>query len=234
MTLAKVAERNPAGFPAFDPLEGFYPPSTAARLAQVPKQTMGLWDKKGIVPPTVQWVNEQGEETSGYTFEGLVYLRLIRMLRKMTPPFPLRKVVSTVDYLKTHFGPPGPKWVEARIVSDGNALWIQKPVLAAASRAGQMPFKEWFVREFELFGQREDALMIPLGFLRWVEIKPALRNGMPVVKGTGIETGIIHAAFHQGLTVGDVKSWCPFLTPSQISHSEGFEKFLDAQEALAA
>ncbi len=218
----------------FDPAQGFYPPLLAARLAQLPRQTLALWNKKGIVPPAVSWTNEQGNETPGYNFEGLVYLCLIRMLRDMKPPFPLRKVVSTVEFLRKNFGPPGPKWVEARIVSNGQDLWIMRPVVASASQAGQMPFKEWLGREFQLLSQREDALLIPHRFLRWVEIKPALRNGMPVVKGTGIETALVHAAFNQGLTARDVKSRYPFLSVPKIEHSEGFERYLDDHLALAA
>ncbi|MDP3063089.1 MAG: DUF433 domain-containing protein [Chloroflexota bacterium] len=231
--MATMTEVRGAGSPDFDPTQGFYSRSTAARLARVPQRTVTLWDRHGIIPPIVQWVNEQGKEIPGYTFEGLVYLRLIRMLREMKKPFPLRKVVETVTYLRTIYGPPSPRWVEAKIVSDGKNLWVQHPVIAVASRAGQMPLKEFFRAELGRMAQRQDALLIPLDFMRWVEIKPALRNGMPVIKGTGIETSIIHAAFNQGLTVPNIKSRYPYLSPPQISHSERFEQFLDAQEALA-
>jgi len=220
--------------PPFDPSQGFYLRPSAARLARVPLPTLRLWDKKGIVPPTVCWTGGQRTDAFGYTFEGLVYLRLIRMMRETERPFPMRKIVDTIKYLVTQFGPPGPKWVEARIVSDERDLWIQQPVVAAASRSGQMPLQVFFDQEFALFGEREDALLIPGEFMPWVEIKPALRNGMPIIRGTGIETAIIHAAFNQGLTTSALRRRYPFLTVPQINHSEGFEAFLDNPEACAA
>ncbi|MBI4310186.1 MAG: DUF433 domain-containing protein [Chloroflexi bacterium] len=213
---------------------GFYDASTAARLAQVPVRTVRSWDRNGIVPPIVEWVDERGETTYGYTFEGLVYLRLIRMMRELHPPFPLRKVVSTVKFLRENYGPPSPKWVEAQIVSDGNDIWVLNPVTASASKSGQIPFKKLFEREFALLAEREDAILIPHRFLRWVEIKPGVRNGMPVVRNTGIETSTIHAAFAQNLTAQEIKSRFPFLTVPQLIHTEEYEEFLDTQLDLAA
>ena len=230
--MVTITDTNVISPMVFDPLQGFYPASTAARLAQAPYRTVKLWDKKGIVTPVVQWVDDLGKETFGYTFEGLVYLRLIRMLRDMEHPFPLRKVIATIAYLRKNFGPPGRAWADARIVSKHNDMWVTRPVVASASRAGQMPFKQWLGREFEAFTEREDALLIPFQFTRWVEIKPVIRNGMPVVKGTGIETATIHAAFNRGLDTREVKSQYPFLTPAQINHSEEFERFLDTRAAL--
>ena len=216
--------------------QGFYSKATAARLTRVPISVLRRWDKIGIVSPKTLWTNEQGKESYGYTFEGLVYLRLIRMLREMKPPFSMRKVVDTVSYLVDMYGIPGPRWVDARIVSDGRELWVRQPVTAAASRSGQMPLARfvYFDREFEVFARRADAVLIPWSFMRWVEIRPTLRNGMPVIKNTGIETAIIHAAFRQGLTAGDVRSYYPFLTIPQIRHSEEFELSLDEPIEIAA
>ncbi len=222
--------------PTVDPDNGFYPKATAARLARIPTQTLGSWDKKGIVPAITLWADERGKESHGYTFEGLVYLRIIRMLRAMDKPFPMRKIVETVRWLVDNYGPPGPDWAEARIVSDRIDLWVRQPVTAAASRAGQMPLSNvvFFEQEFEMFEEREDALLIPLDFMESVEIKPSLRNGMPVIRDTGIETAIIHAAFRQGLTVADVKRRYPFLKEPEIRHSERYELFLDEPIGRAA
>ncbi len=221
--------------PVFDPSLGFYPRATAARLARVPLHILRRWDKDGIVPATVCWTTGQDADVLGYNFESLIYLRLIRMLREMERPFPLRKIVETVKYLMTQCGPPGPKWVEARIMSDRHNLWVQYPVLAAANRGGQTLMHRAFLfdQQFALFAERADALLIPREFLRWVEIRPAVRNGMPVVKGTGIETAVIHSAFGQGLTASDIRGRYPFLTLPQINHSEGFEAFLNHEEYQA-
>lgn len=219
-----------------DPGEGFYPKAIAARLARVPTPTLGLWDKKGIVPALTRWTDERGKESYGYTFEGLVYLRLIRLLRSMQPRFPMRKVIDTVKWLVDTVGPPSLKWADARIVSDQRDLWIRHPVIAAASRSGQMPFPGFvlFDQEFERFAERQDALLVPNTFMRWVSIEPSLRNGMPVIKNTGIETATIHAAFRQGLTTQDVKRRYPFLREPQIRHSERYELSLDEPIGRAA
>jgi len=229
-----MPKSNVAESPAFDPRQGFYPRDIASRLADVSRKTMAEWDKKGIVPALIHWTDPRGRETPAYTFEGLVYLRLIRLLRQQKNSVPMRRIIVAVEYLVEKFGPPGPEWEGARIFSDGKRIWVDKPTLVSASDGGQIGSEVLLGKEFARFRARADALLVPEDFLEWVEIQPSLRNGMPVVRGSGMETRIIHAMFNQGMNERDVKASYPFLSLTQIRHGEGFEKYLDDRKLALA
>ena len=70
--------------------QGFYSRREAARLARVPLATASQWSTKGIVVPTTKWIDEDDNEIQGYSFEGLVYLRLVRLLRVKKHPYASR------------------------------------------------------------------------------------------------------------------------------------------------
>ena len=152
---------------------GFYSCKEAARLARVPLATVSLWNTKGIVVSTSKWVDENDKATEGYTFEGLVYLRLVRLLRKKS--FPMRDVVNAVYHLRDVFGPPGPGWEEARIFSDGRDIWVAHRddwAVTAATRKGQKGAEVLLGSEFALLKERADALLVPSDFAPYVEVDP--------------------------------------------------------------
>ena len=214
--------------------QGFYSRREAARLARVPVATVSLWATKGIVVPTSKWVDEDGKETQGYSFEGLVYLRLVRLLR--TQDFPMRTVVNAVNHLRDVFGPPGPRWERARIFSDGRDVWVDHKNnwgVTSAGRKGQKAAQELFGPEFALLKQRADALLVPSDFARHVEIDPGIRNGLPVVRKTTIQTATIHSLHRSGLTYKRVGEYYPHLFRTQIVRADKFEQFLD-NESIAA
>ena len=214
--------------------QGFYSRKEAARLARVPLATVTQWSTKGIVVPTSKWVDEDEKETEGYSFEGLVYLRLVRLLR--TQDFPMRDVVYAVDHLRDVFGPPGPKWEEARIFSDGREIWVAHKDtwgVTSASRKGQKAAQVLLGPEFTLLKQRADALLVPNEFAKYVEVDPGIRNGHPVVRKTTIQTATIHRLHRTGRTYKRISEYYPHLSRSQIVQANRFEQFLDS-ESMAA
>ena len=94
---------------------GFYTRAEAARIARIPRRTLDAWRLKRIVLESIEWENEEGKREVGYTFDALVYLRLIRMLRENN--IVLRKAVHAVSELTKRFGPPSPAWQSVRIFS---------------------------------------------------------------------------------------------------------------------
>ena len=97
---------------------GFYTRAEAARIARIPRRTLDAWRQKRIVLESIEWENEEGKREVGYTFDALVYLRLIRMLRENN--IVLRKAVHAVSELTKRFGPPSPAWQSVRIFSWGD------------------------------------------------------------------------------------------------------------------
>ncbi len=60
---------------------GFYRPADAARYARLPRQRLDAWRREGIVRPTLEADYDEEGESAGYSFDALVYLRVVRMLR---------------------------------------------------------------------------------------------------------------------------------------------------------
>ena len=211
-------------------IRGFYPRAVASRLARVPPWVLLQWDKKGIVVPTIRLTDERKRIIDGYDFEGLVYLRLVRMLRgEQKKPFPMRKIVTAVKFLST-LGPPGPPWEDYRIYTDGPDIYVEPkgtayPTISATK--GSMAWTELFGKEFEQFRSRSDTLLIPFPFAPWVEINPKVRNGMPVIIGTGIETAMIHRLIQQGYRPFEIVKDYPYVSREQVIHGDRFEKCLD-------
>ena len=219
---------------AVDIAEGFYTPKEAARIARVRQSTAANWNRKGIVIPNMLWVDQDDKETTGYSFSGVVYLRLLRMLRKES--FPLREVVNAVAHLTDVFGPPGPNWENARIFSDGREIWVDHRnewEVTSATRRGQKLAHILFGAEFALLRERADALLIPSDFTRYVEINPQVRNGLPVIRDTTIPTSLIHSLRGNGLTYAQIHEYYPHLSRQQIARGDRFERFLDI-ESLAS
>ena len=214
--------------------QGFYSRREAARLGRVPLATVSLWSTKGIVVPTSTWIDEDGKEIQGYSFEGLVYLRLVRLLR--TQAFPMRAVVHAINHLKDVFGPPGPRWEDARIFADGREIWVDHKDawgVTSASRRGQKAAQILFGPEFALLKERADALLVPSEFSRHIEVDPGIRNGLPVVRETTIQTATIHSLHGAGLTYRQIREYYPHLSRTQIVRANRFEQFLDSDSIAA-
>lgn len=203
---------------------GFYTAEEAARIARVPRHEVERWRREGIVVPTL----EDPGGARGYTFEALVYLRLLRMLRdkKIT----LAHSVRALDHLRERFGLPGPGWEAARIfVADGNVFVENKDVWAVtvATKAGQKAAESLFDREFENLRRRADALLVPSQFQAVVAIDPTIRNGVPIVRGTTLPTAAVYQLAGRKVSVPRAKQAYPWLSDEQARGALQFERFLD-------
>lgn len=213
---------------------GYYSGADTARIARVPMHTVYTWRQQGIVAPSVKWVDETGREELGYTFNSVVYIRLLRMLREAS--IPLEKAVLAVSsHLVDRFGPPGPAWGDVRIFADGHNVYVysKDEWETTVAPSGQKLAEQLFGQEFLRLRERADALLIPRKYQPFVEINPRVRNGLPVILDTSILTQMIHALRHQGQEYAEIQKDYPLLTLPQVKGADAFETFLDA-EALVA
>jgi len=209
---------------------GFYSVSEAARLARVPRQRLYAWQREGIVFPTVYATDVDDREVGGYTFETLVYLRLLRMLRDQE--IALSKAVATVQHLRERFGPPGAGWELARILVHGKDVFVDGKddwEITVSTRGGQKAATELFGEEFAEFRERADALLVPRHFRSAVEIDPRIRSGHPVVRGTTLATEVLSAIRRRGESYRAIQAAYPHVTLPQIKRAIAFERFLDAE-----
>ena len=211
---------------------GFYTSSEAARLARVPRHRLYAWHHYGIVAPNLKVIDFEGKEATGYTFEGVVYLRLIRMLRDHVS---LEKAVKAAQHLRERFGVPGPAWADARIklaAGDVFALGKDEWEMTVATRFGQKVAPEvLFGEDFEQLRNRADALLVPPRFQRFVEIDPQARSGQPIVCETTIPTTLLYKLRRRGYSYARLREEYPSLTLDRIKGAIAYERFLDAEQA---
>jgi uncharacterized protein (DUF433 family)/DNA-binding transcriptional MerR regulator len=211
---------------------GFYTPAEAARIARVPLHRLRAWQHEGIIFPTLFATDTEGTETAGYTFEAVVYLRLLRMLRERHTP--LAKAVQAVKHLRKRFGPPGPCWEEARIFIQGHDVFVHSRDewdVTVPTRSGQKAATMLLGEEFAQLRERADALLVPRQFWPSVEIDPEVRSGLPVIRGTTMPTAVPYAMRRRGESLRSIQTAYPHLSLSQIKGAIAFERFLDAEAA---
>lgn len=182
----------------------------------------------------MEWVDEQGKARLGYTFESLVFLRLIRMLREQR--ITLLKAAAAVRSIRERFGPLGSNWAEARIFADKGKVFVYKrdEWETTVAPTHQRVIEQLFGEDFAGLRDRADALLIPKEFKRYVEIDPAIRNGLPIVRNTTLPTNVIHSLRRQNYKYEQIQAMYPFIERSKIIGADRYEEFLDSPVSKVA
>ena len=207
---------------------GFYTSTQASRIALVPHWTLDNWRRNGIILPTVQWTDEFGKGHVGHSFETVVFMRLLRLLRDKH--ISLYKAVGAVQRLKERFGAPSRRWADAKIFVDRQGAFVYEDKdkdTWGTTRYNQKVQDIILGQEFALLKERADALLIPERFMNFVEIDPAIQNGLPIVLGTKIMTSIIHDLSSQNYKPEHIHEMYPFIHEASIVGAEEYEIFLD-------
>lgn len=208
--------------------EGFYTPAEVARLTGVSRDQLRNWKRKGVIAPNVEVEDFDGDTEHGYSFEYLVYVGLLRRLLRQG--YTLNRSVRGLKHLRDRFGPPGPEWFRVRLAFDGSGFVAFKDdqwVATVATSGGQKLAEKVVAIDFAEFGNRLDAVIIPAEFLPFVEMDPAVRDGMPVMRGTTIRTNVVYRLSLDGLSPEAIQHSYPKLTIEQISRAIEYERSLD-------
>ena len=167
---------------------GFYTPAEAARIAQVSLWTVHDWRRKGIVLPTVEWIDEIDKTHLGHNFETVVFLRLIKLLRDKG--ISLLQSVKAVKKLNIRLGPPSRRWANAKIFVRGKEVIVNDESDGYGStditKGHQVIWEVFFGEEFRRLKERADALLIPEKYMNFVEIDPSIQNGLPIILNSTI------------------------------------------------
>jgi uncharacterized protein (DUF433 family) len=211
---------------------GFYRPADAARIARIPRQRLTAWQHEGIVVPRLKIQVDDEPAEWGYTFTEVVYLRLIRMLREHN--IALEEAVKAVKHLEARWGPPGPAWGDVRIFTQGRHVYVEGKdewEVTDATEGGQKVATTLFGEEFARLRDRADALLVPVQFRPFVEIDPSVRSGLPVVRGTTIETSVLYGLHEQGHSYQNIHEYYPIVSLAKIKGAIKYEDFLEAEAA---
>ena len=210
---------------------GFYTSSEASRISLVPYWTLNNWKRNGIIIPTEKWVDELKKEHIGHTFETVIFIRLIRLLREKH--ISLYKAVDAIQQLRNRFGSPSKRWADAKIFVDREDAYVYEDKdrdtwgVTVATKYNQRVAEFIFGEEFVLLKDRADALLIPSQYMDSVEIDPSIQNGLPIVLDTKVLTRLIHDLSSQGYKYTDIHHMYPFIPDSKIIGAEEYETYLD-------
>ena len=208
---------------------GFYTLPQASRITQVPLWTLNSWRRNGIILPSAEWVDEINKEHLGHTFDTVVFIRLLRILREKE--ITLFEAVKAVERLRERFGPPSKKWADAKIFVYGKDVYVHDSSdtwdTTVATRKNQKVAEFIFGNEFVRLRERADALLIPKQFMNHVEIDPSIQNGLPIVLDTVVQTSLIHKLRQQGYKYTDIQEMYSFIPKPKIIGAEEYETFLD-------
>jgi len=211
---------------------GFYTSLEAARIARVPVHRVYAWKREGIVLPTVEEIDSEYPERVGYTFDAVVYLRVVRMLRDKGVSLP--KAVQVVKHLYERFGAPGPDWENARVFKFNREIVVNAKdewESTLATKGGQKVGELLLGEEFALLRERADALLVPDQYQRFIEIRPETRSGLPVIKDTTIQTATIYKLRERNLSLAKIREHYPHLQTDQIKAAISYERLLSAEAA---
>lgn len=208
---------------------GFYTPAEASRIAQVPLWTVHDWRRKGIVLPTVEWIDETNKIHLGHNFETVVFLRLIKLLRDKG--ISLLQSVKAIKKLNTRLGSPSKRWADAKIFVRGKEVIVNDESdgygSTVVTKGHQVIWEVFFGEEFRRLKERADALLIPEKYMNYVEIDLSIQNGLPIILNTSILTNPIHKLCQQGYEYKDIRDMYSFIPLRKIKGAEEYERFLD-------
>jgi uncharacterized protein (DUF433 family) len=208
---------------------GFYTTTEASHITQVPLWTMNSWKNNGIIIPSVKWIDETDKIQLGHSFETVIYIRLLRLIREKG--ISLYNAVVAIKRIKDRFGYPGKNWAEAKIFSDGQDVYVydnrDSYETTDLSKRNQKVAEMIFGDEFIGLRERADALLIPQQFMNYVEIDPAIQNGLPIIANTTMRTAVIHNLYSQNYSYSDINEMYPFIPIDKIIGAEDYETFLD-------
>lgn len=196
---------------------GLYSPRVAAKVARVRYQHFQAWARAQLIRPI-----RTGKE-SVYTYHDLLRLRLILRLRQQgIRPKNIKKALDTVAQMS---GGDANAWLKATLYVDAGVIVAMIPARpdwnpVAASRGPQKMAVIFFP---ELVKELERELVPPS--FQYIEVRPDVLGGSPVIRGTRIPTKTIVLLKQSGQ---DPAQAYPDLTAEQINEAESYEAFLEA------
>lgn len=214
--------------------KGFYSRVEAARIARVPVHRLDAWRREKIIRPTLRMHDEDGKVTAGYSFDELIYLRVVRMLRD-DRHMPLELAVRSVKHIVARCGTPSPEWANARVfIDNGRVCLISDDDWPAtvANMSGQALMEAVFGVEFTEMKARADALLVPRPFDKFVTVNPLVCDGQPCISAERIETSVIYRLSNRVRQLSEIRQSFPALKLNQIKMAVAFEKFLDGGGGL--
>lgn len=215
--------------------QGCYSTSQVSRLARIPISTIYEWRRRGIIRPSLEFVQAGLLADECYTYSDLTLIRIIKALRDKHLDFD--SAANALKHLYERLGPPDRGWANEKVFVIGNHIYVDRPdpwQTTDATQLGQKVMELCFGDLFEELreGDKEASIIVPPQFRKYVQVKPDVMGGEPVVRDTRIPTGTLFAllANHD---INELKRIYRRIPPDKIEKAIEYEQYLNKQTTIS-
>jgi uncharacterized protein (DUF433 family) len=215
--------------------QGFYATSQVSRLTRIPISTLYEWRRRGIIRPSLEFVECGMVADEGYSYSDMTLIRIIKALRDKHLDFD--SAAKAIRHLYERLGPPDRGWANEKVYLVGNHIYVDRPdpwQITDATEMGQKVMEILFGDLFEELreGDEEASIIVPPQFRKYVQVKPNIMGGEPVVRDTRIPTATL-VALLANHDINELKRLYKRIPAEKIEKAIEYERYLDRQAAIA-
>lgn len=214
--------------------QGFYSTSQVSRLARIPISTLYEWRRRGIIRPSLELIESGLVAEEGYSYSDLTLIRILKALRDRHLDFDSAAIA--LRHMYERLGPPDRGWANETVYVVGNRIYVDRPdecEITDATKLGQKVMETLFGDLFEELREidEEASIIVPPQFRKFVQVKPEIMGGEPVIRGTRIPTSTI-VALLANHDISELKKLYRRIPPERIEKAIEYERYLDRQITL--
>ena len=215
--------------------QGFYSTSQVSRLARIPISTIYEWRKRGIIRPSLELVEGGLVADEGYSYSDLTLVRIIKALRDRHLDFD--SAAKALRHMYERLGPPDRGWANETVYVVGNRIYVDRPddwAITDATELGQRVMETLFGDLFEELREidQEASIIVPPQFRKFVQIRPEIMGGEPIIRDTRVPTATI-VALLVNHDINELKKLYRRIPPEKIEKAIEYERYLDRHSTVA-
>lgn len=215
--------------------QGLYSTAQVSRLARIPTSTIYEWRRRGIIRPSIELIENGLIADEGYSYSDLTLVRIIKALRDQRLDFD--SAARALRHLYERLGPPDRGWANEKVYLIGNRIYVDRPddwKITDATELGQKVMETLFGALFEELREMdaEASIIVPPAFRKFVQVKPQVMGGEPVIRDTRIPTATI-VSLKAKYGLDRLKKIYCCVHPEKIEKAIEYEQYLDKQLAIA-
>jgi uncharacterized protein (DUF433 family) len=214
---------------------GLYSTAQVSRLARIPISTLYEWRRRGIMRPSLVLTEGGLIADEGYSYADLTLARIIKALRDKHLDFD--SASRALHHMYERLGPPDRGWANERVYVLGNRIYVDRPdewEVTDATRLGQKVMETLFGDLFDELREvdEEASIIVPPQFRKYVQVKPDVMGGEPVIRDTRVLTAAVVALFEEYGTVDKLVKLYRSIQQQKIEKAIEYERYLDRELAL--
>jgi uncharacterized protein (DUF433 family) len=216
--------------------QGFYSTAQVSRLARIPISTLYEWRRRGIMRPSLQLIEGGLVADEGYSYADLTLARIIKALRDKHLDFDL--AAKALRHMYERLGPPARGWANEKVYLVGNRIYVDRPdpwAVTDATELGQKVMEVFFGDLFDELREADEeaSIIVPPQFRKYVQVKPEIMGGEPVIRDTRIPTATLVVLLAEYETVERLTMLYRRIPQEKIEKGIEYERYLDRQLAAA-